>query len=243
MFHSVKIVRRLLRNSISTSPTIYCQLAKRGQNGYRVVSKHTDLVIEGYPRSGNSYVEAAFLCSQKPGLKLSHHTHAAANVLKAQKLGKPCYVLIRSPADCAISLVLQEPDTQNLKLALTEYWTFYEAIEPIAPKICLVPFEVATKKFNTSLNHLNAIYGTNFAHLLDDLSYLDIMSRVNEISRTRGTVPDGVEPYSPFASDQTKADRKNKQGHLRSLLEAPIFAAKLVRCQAVYERLLSQTPL
>lgn len=233
-------IRRLLRNQISTSPLLYSLITSRGKTGYRVVTSLTDLVLEGFPRSGNSFAEAAILCSQGDGIKLAHHTHAAANVLRAVQLGKPCYVLLRAPADCCISLVIQEGETHDLTLALSEYERFHRAISPVANRICLVPFEVATRDFDRSIDHLNAIYGTRFVHPPPGMTRETIMARTDEVSRSRGTVQDGVEPYSPFASERVKAQRAEHQAALREELRDPKHAPRLARCEALYQALLQQ---
>ncbi len=234
-------IRRSLRNQISTHPMLYSVIASRGKAGYRVVTQQTDIVLEGFPRSGNSFVEAAFLCSQGNGIKLAHHTHSAANVLRAVQLGKPCYVLLRAPAECCISLVIQESETHNLALALSEYERFYRAISPISDRICLVPFEVATREFNRSIDHLNAVYDAQFVHLPPHMTLEMILARTDEVSRSRGTVQDGVEPYSPFASQLVKAQRAKRQTALREELSAPTHAPRLARCNALYQSLLEQT--
>ncbi|CAM5554611.1 hypothetical protein FALB51S_00091 [Frigidibacter albus] len=235
--------RRFLRNSISTTPALYCPLTRMGKNGFRVVDETTELVIEGYPRSGNSYVEAAFRVSQKPDIRLAHHTHAAANVLRAVQLNKPCYVLIRAPEDACISLVIQEPGVQDLELALQEYERFHRAIAPVADRICLIPFEVATKDFNAGIAHLNDRYGTDFARLPEGIGRDEVMAWVDAISRERKTVKDGVEPYSPKASEAVRAARKAEQDGLRAQLREPALAAVLARCEAVYREVLPRSGL
>lgn len=235
--------RRSLRNVISTQPAIYCAIAKLGKKGHRVVTADTDLVIEGYPRSGNSYVEAAFRLSQPNDIRLAHHTHAAANVLRAVQLNKPCYVLIRAPEDACVSLVIQEPDNQDLYMALKEYQSFHQAIKKVADKICLVPFEVATKNFNAGIAHLNDRYSTEFALLDESLDRDEVMEQVDQLSRTRNTVKDGVEPYSPHATADVRLARKTEQERLRTLLKDPELAALLDTCNAVYRDVVSKSGL
>lgn len=233
-------IRRSVRNLISTNPLIYSAIASLGKAGYRVVKPNTALVLEGFPRSGNSFAEAAILLSQGDDIVLAHHTHAAANVLRAVQLGKPCYVLLRAPADCCISLVIQEGETHDLNLALFEYERFHRAILPVSDRICLVPFEIATRKFNRSIDHLNAVYGTRFSHLPANITNEMIMGRTDAVSRSRGTVQDGVEPYSPFATEEVKKQRARRQDELRDEVRSPEHASRLARCEELYQTLLNQ---
>jgi hypothetical protein len=45
------------------------------RNKNQVVDKETHLVIEGFPRSANTFAVAAFKYSQKGSIKIAHHLH------------------------------------------------------------------------------------------------------------------------------------------------------------------------
>jgi hypothetical protein len=59
----LKKLRRRIRTFLSDKPEVYIPLA-RILKGDFIVNKKTEIVIEGYPRSGNSFAEAAFRFSQ-----------------------------------------------------------------------------------------------------------------------------------------------------------------------------------
>lgn len=73
------------------------------------VNRKTDLVIEGFPRSANTYsvyyVKTALKVSGGPDLRISHHTHNVGQLSLAIKLDKPVIVLIRRPIDAILSFM------------------------------------------------------------------------------------------------------------------------------------------
>ena len=65
---------------------------------YTNVFNHaTQLVIEGYPRSANTYAVVAFAAVQPERPRIAHHLHVAAQVLAAVDRDIPTMVLIRRP--------------------------------------------------------------------------------------------------------------------------------------------------
>lgn len=69
----------------------------------RTVNEETELVVEGFPRSANSYLTRALEISSS--IVLSHHTHYSANVILGIKKRKNIFVLFRKPEDAVISSV------------------------------------------------------------------------------------------------------------------------------------------
>jgi len=94
----------------STRPALYYGL--RDMTGPRdalCIQPDTELVIEGYPRSANSTTAYGFLDRQPRTVKLAHHKHHAAQLLRAVELGVPAVMLIRRPKEAALSnLALRE---------------------------------------------------------------------------------------------------------------------------------------
>ncbi|MCD1620896.1 hypothetical protein K7H20_22835 [Salipiger manganoxidans] len=126
---------------------------------------------------------------------------------------------------------------------MQEYERFHRAIMPVADKVCLVPFEVATQKFNAGIEHLNDRYSTDFRTLAREVGRDEVMAQVDAISRERKTVKDGVEPYSPKASAKVRCARKAEQDHLRAELREPACATLLTRCNKVYQEILPKSGL
>ena len=158
-------LRRLKRQT----PMGYA-LATRIQRTWRdrAVSEDSDIVIEGFPRSGNTYAAVAFAMSQTKPVRIAHHLHSPQQVLKAQALGIPCVVLIRDPVDTVASLVTMQPSLSYTG-ALREYRGFYERIPDSA---FIVRFGELTENFAVSIDRINRRYDTEFdVPATDDASF------------------------------------------------------------------------
>jgi hypothetical protein len=118
------------------------------------VGPTTDIVIEGFPRSANSFAVAAFRLAQPRFMHIAHHRHVAAQVLGGISLNIPTLVLIRDPEEAILSLVIRHPDL-SLKRALTDYIRFYGPIAPHREGIVCATFEEVTTDFGAVIRRVN----------------------------------------------------------------------------------------
>jgi hypothetical protein len=126
-----------------------------------LVDADADIVIEGYPRSANSFAVAAFRLAQERPVKIAHHRHVAAQVLGSIKLGVPTLVLIRAPEEAVPSLVARHPHV-GMRGALVGYVRFYRPLVRHNRHIELATFSEVTSDFGAVIRRINARYGTDF---------------------------------------------------------------------------------
>ncbi len=152
-----------VRSAINRSPGMFAVLS-RIQPRYRSVrvSPDTDIVIEGFPRSGNTFAVVALQLVQERPLSISRHTHAPAQILSGVRHGKPALVLIRDPIDAVVSLLLREPALSSAQV-LRSYAHFYNAIYPYRASVVVATFGQVTNSFDGVVAKLNETFGTAFA--------------------------------------------------------------------------------
>lgn len=154
-----------------------------GRMDRECVSGETDIVIEGFPRSANSTFVHGFLARQEAVVRVAHHRHHGAQVLRGVDLGLPVVVLIRDPVDSVASLIClaREAEIRSDWLMRELYLTaddlcwawkrFYESIEPVLGETVLVPFEEAIQGVDSVINRVNLRWGKNFNVGRDDTAY------------------------------------------------------------------------
>jgi len=135
--------------------------AARARGHGVVVTPTTDIVIEGYPRSGNSLAFASLLAAQSASITIAHHTHAPANVIAGVEAGIPVLVLIRAPEDAVIGLVLIKPDLTVVQ-AMRGYRRFYEPILPYRDRIVVSRSEDVDDGSEALIERINQRFGTSF---------------------------------------------------------------------------------
>ncbi len=125
------------------------------------VSRTTEIVIEGYPRSGNTFAVVAFRLAQGREIKMAHHLHSAAQIKRAARLDVPAIVLIRDPSEAILSLMVRDPHA-SARWALRSYIRFYSAVIPYLEKTVVASFAAATSDLASVIRIVNRRYGTSF---------------------------------------------------------------------------------
>lgn len=205
---------RILRRRLSTSPRLYRFLARRLGNA-RLITDDTDLVIDGFPRSANSYVEAAFTVSQRPrGIAIASHTHAAAQIIEATRRDLPTVLLYRDPDEAIASFIDMAAGGLNPSLLYREYVTFYGAVLPVIDRVALAPFNVSTKDFPAVVKRTNALFGTAFAiPVVDETFRVEVACWRDKVSRARSGRPT---LYSESHDSETLAERVERLARIRA---------------------------
>jgi hypothetical protein len=126
-----------------------------------VVTSETELVIEAYMRSANTFSTVAFQTSQVRPVRLAHHLHAPAQIIAAARMGIPVLVPVRAPRDAAISVTIRSPQV-SLRQALDAHRRFHEAILPYRESCHIAPFEQVTSDLGAVIAALNDRFSTDF---------------------------------------------------------------------------------
>lgn len=136
------------------------------------ITASTRLVIEGFPRSGNSFATTAFGLAVGPDVRRSSNTHLPGQVRIAVAQDIPTLVLIRHCADAAASLCVAAPYLRPLD-AVREWLRFYRAVRPLQSRFVLATFEEVTADFGAVMARINDRFGTDFplfAHTDDNVA-------------------------------------------------------------------------
>jgi hypothetical protein len=156
-----------VQDRLSVNPWIFLPLSRvrpslhGSEDPACAVSRKTEIVIEGFPRSGNTFAVVAFRQAQQRAVEIAHHLHASAQIRRAAKLGLPTIVLIREPSDAVLSVAAKDQDV-SISWALSSYIRFYSAVLPYLDKAVVAPFASVTSDFAGIIRQVNAQYGTNF---------------------------------------------------------------------------------
>ena len=126
------------------------------------VSKDTQIVIEGFPRSANTFAAVAFQMAQPRQLKMAHHIHDAAQVIEGVRLSIPVMVLLRNPIHAVRSLVVRNPEIDPTQ-AFQNYISFYRAVEDVAQNTVVAHFDIVTTNFDIVIENINRKFNTNFS--------------------------------------------------------------------------------
>jgi hypothetical protein len=217
------------REVLARSPWLYCAAARarRGRNR-SIVGQNTDLLVEGFPRSGNTFA-VAWLALALPDLRVASHVHHPAHVRRAQQLGVPALVVIRPPRDSVLSNLVYRPDADPAQL-LDGWLAFHDPAVLRHAGTFLTTFAAVTGDMGAEWARVGAASG-----IRDVVRTAPRESEVLELVQTWGDrrfggVPDHrvARPTSQRAQDKLAAGAR---------LDAAGVEAGLAAAQARYEEL------
>jgi hypothetical protein len=139
----------------------YLQVARRRPRR-AVLGADTELVIEGFPRTGNTFAVVAFQIAQARPVPVAHHLHISGHVVAAAERGVPALVLIRPPEATVVSAMMWWPHVRA-RDALLAYAHFYERLLPLRDACVFAGFDEVTTDFGAVVERVNRRYGTDFA--------------------------------------------------------------------------------
>ena len=104
------IFRHNVKKAISEiSPSLYRMIHEKMVPGEsQFVSHDTDLVIEGFPGSANSFVYKIVQLKNNYAISIATHIHYPAQIYLAAEFKKPILLLIRLPRDAVVSYVAKQ---------------------------------------------------------------------------------------------------------------------------------------
>jgi hypothetical protein len=158
------VPRRVLygcKTVVASSPKVALTLARIRGHG-EPFDPGVDIVIEGYPRSANSFAVHAFRVAQDHPVRIAHHLHAPAQLIAAVRAGVPALVLVREPHDAVLEFVIAK-GYLSIRQALHGYVRFYTPLLPYRDRIVAGPFREVTSDFGAVIARVNAMFGTRFA--------------------------------------------------------------------------------
>ncbi|MEG3439775.1 hypothetical protein V0288_21790 [Pannus brasiliensis CCIBt3594] len=127
----------------------------------RFTRESTEIAIEGFPRSANTSTVGHFQ-TFNPRVRIAHHHHVPAQVIRAVELGIPAIVLIRPPEEAISSLKCLEPKLP-LETVIEGYRSFYETLLPYSENYVIAPFDRLFTDFDGIIDRVNRKFETRFS--------------------------------------------------------------------------------
>lgn len=238
---SIVKIRRYLRNRIVHTA-----------NGFRLwsivrpssvhLTRTTDLVVEGFPRSGNSFAEAAILCSQAPKLiRIAHHSHSAGQVLLALQRSLPILLLFREPIDAVTSLIERSDGDLTAEIGLDEYVRFYTPLINHQERILFASFDEVTLAFNQVISKLNTMYKLELRplgqypevnnHIFTKIDEISI-KRTNKITRYSRLAGYAHNNHRTSILDKIRQDIQNNNNLRERRKKADLIHRRMVKINA-----------
>ena len=167
--------RRILRhgkNAMGLHPATLPILLRMTPTGTsRQLRADTHLVVEGFPRSGNTFTAFALQHAGGSELNLSSHVHHPSQVKLAVARGIPTVLVIREPVGTLASYLIAGPHGRA-RGVLKEYISYYSEVLPLLDDVLVVRFEDITTDMGSVTRRINARFDLSippFEHVPDNV--------------------------------------------------------------------------
>jgi hypothetical protein len=150
-----------LRTALGRSPCLFNPIFATFNYGTRLTGRTTGLVIEGFPRSGNSFSVFAFMNSGAGDMKIAHHVHSPSQIVSAARYHIPAVLLIRDPKE-AVAAGIAKIGTHTLSDLLRAYTVYYRSLRRLRESFVVAPFETLTSDSGQVIDAVNRRFGTSF---------------------------------------------------------------------------------
>jgi hypothetical protein len=192
----------------------------------------TDLLVEGFPRSANTFVLHALKWSN-PEFQFASHQHACGPVKYAARNHIPMLILIREPRAAVISLAMRE--NFRLDYCFNWYLKFYGGVEAHRDCAVIADFETATTDLCEIYARLRSRYSLALRRPPTTPSELAEVKEMVVHSHRRHS-GGAVDPLRVGIPTQEKRDAVPR--FEREIEASPRLSMLLDRCVAQYQRLL-----
>jgi hypothetical protein len=204
----------------------------------RKIRDDTQIVIEGFPRSGNTFAFFALKHAEHQAgreVNIASHVHTPSQVRLAVTERFPTMVVIRNPLDTVTSLLIAAPHVR-FESALREYVHHHREILPWRERFVVASFPEVTTDFGAVTRLVNERFGTSFA--LFDPTDENTDAVFEAIDENHRVLHGGTENVVPRPS----ALRKAEKDWLVEQLLAPRFAGLMDEANAVYDDYVHEKP-
>lgn len=176
-----------------------------GVGAHRLVTSRSDVCIDGFPRSANTYALAAFR-SWNRGLRVANHIHSPFQVQRAVALGVPCCVLVRDPLRAVASTVLLDRERISDDACYRAYIHYHRRVAPLRERLAVCRFEEVIANPAVVVERLNERFGTSFAW--EPPTAAAEAARLGKLRRAQRAPSAAVPDYFSPVANQSKEERK-----------------------------------
>lgn len=139
----------------------------------------TELVIDGFQGSANSFATVAFKYCQTKPVRLMHHCHAPVLIIKAIQQQVPVLLTVRQPIDTVLSLTSRWPHI-SITQALKSYIGFYTKLKPYSSQCVISTFTQTTQQLDQVIDVINHRFSTKFNLVNVDLANSECRKKVSD---------------------------------------------------------------
>ena len=194
--------------------------------GIGIVDNKSTVCVEGFPRSGNTFLYA-LTCQLAPSDKIAHHLHHCGQISEALRLKVPVFFIVRNPSDAISSYVIREEIP--MERAIQQYLSLYKFVILNINDIHIISFEELR-------NNVEAVIKGLSHHFLGTDSLKVDIDKVNSLVADLDRADQGTKEINPLKIGLPNAERDAVKAKVLAVLQTE-YSSQLAECRFLYEQL------
>ncbi|HEX5151084.1 MAG TPA: hypothetical protein VFW07_06525 [Parafilimonas sp.] len=221
----------LIAHKASSYPVIYSNISSvlTGKPWY--ANKHTDIVIDGFPRCANTYATYAFALVQGKEVNIAHHIHKKSQFLIAERFNIPAILLIRKPIDCVASTLVRQPKYSPDAL-LKGYFSMYDQLRNKNSYV-VGEFTQVLNHYDKIIQAVNKKFGTEF-NVYDKNAQNE--EKVKEIIHSQDELTNAKD-YKQRVAYPTQ-ERQQSNAEIKNVLYQKQYEYLRIKCEELYTEII-----
>ncbi len=221
-------VRNYIRRTMWRHPSLFAINTYR-HNRPRVEQVEYDLLVDGFPRSANTFATMAFRHSQGNSFKVLSHVHVPIYALVALRRRAPSVVLVRQPRETLLSwIICCWYLRRSIHFGLSSYIDYYKTLLPHLDRLFVADFDWITGDFPEVVRAANRHFSI---HLQVPVANVAFLTEVQELVFSSKSDED----LHFFTCSNPDARRVRFKKELAEIVDGPIYRRGLAQANALYE--------
>ncbi|MGO9185350.1 FkbM family methyltransferase [Mycobacterium sp.] len=196
----------------------------------RQITEHTDLVVEGFPRAGNTFTVSALQDATAHRIRIASHVHHPAQVKQAVLRGIPTVLLIREPVPMLSSYLTFGQHARPAEV-IREYISYYGELIHYVDQVLVADFSETVVNLSSVIERINQRFGMDIPAF--DQSSENTERVLDELARYHGLVHSERDPIEVVP--RPRVEREQTLQQLRTELLSPQYESLLSRANDLYE--------
>ena len=196
----------------------------------RQITDHTDLVVEGFPRSGNTFAVFALQDAARHRLRLSSHVHHPSQVKLAVERGLPTVLVVREPVGTLASY-LSFGQHGRPAAVLKEYSGYLRELVPYVDQLVVCDFTEVVSDLSAIIDRINERFAMSIPPF--DQSPENVDRVFEEIERQHQLLHGRLDPVN--VAPRPSAGRREVSDRARAGILDPRNEALLAEAVKVYD--------
>ena len=223
------LAHMIYRRVFWTSPALH--LTYLNARGFKTDFSDVSVVVQGFPRSGNTYLSIALSDFKAFEGRVFSHIHTPAIFAHAIRHDIPVVMPVRDPMSSLVSL--SQLAGWDDRRCIDHYLCYYRYSKPYLKQLAVIEFTSFTQDTPSALSRLSARTGLKFRHA--DHAQIETQA-FGEIDKRSVANAGEIEAHTVHRPNQTRSAQK---AEIRERLEQNHGPA-LLRCEALYQQFLAE---